>query len=136
VACISGLKVCFNRRRKRPDSRSGRALNLVVVDFPTASAQIPPDSAAFLDKAAVAMKAAPAGTTIEIDGNTDDRGDPASNMTLSQKRANAVRHYLVQQGVDPSTLTTKGNGDTKPLASNDTNEGRLHNRRIEFIVVN
>jgi OmpA-OmpF porin, OOP family len=82
------------------------------------------------------MKAAPAGTTIEIDGNTDDRGDPASNMTLSQKRANAVRHYLVQQGVDPSTLTTKGNGDTKPLASNDTNEGRLHNRRIEFIVVN
>jgi outer membrane protein OmpA-like peptidoglycan-associated protein/uncharacterized protein YidB (DUF937 family) len=110
------------------------ALNLDVINFPTASAQIPPESTAFLDKAAVAIKAAPAGTLIEIDGNTDNTGDPPSNLTLSQQRANAVRDYLVQRGVDTSTLTTRGNGDTKPVASNDTEEGRFRNRRIEFIV--
>ena len=112
------------------------ALNLYVVNFPTGSAEIPSDSAAFLDKVAVAMKAAPAGTVIEIDGNTDNTGDPAANMSLSQQRANAIRDYLVQRGgVDPSMLTTKGNGDSKPVASNDTEEGRFRNRRIEFVAV-
>jgi len=111
------------------------ALNLYIINFPTASAQLPPESTAFLDKAAVAIKAAPAGTVIEIDGNTDNTGDSASNMALSQQRANAVRDYLVQQGVDSSMLTTKSNGDTKPVASNDTEEGRFRNRRIEFIAV-
>jgi outer membrane protein OmpA-like peptidoglycan-associated protein/uncharacterized protein YidB (DUF937 family) len=110
------------------------ALNLYIINFPTASTQIPPESTAFLDKAAVAIKAAPTGTVIEIDGNTDNTGDADSNMALSQQRANAVRDYLVQQGVDPSMLTAKGNGDTKPVASNDTEEGRFRNRRIEFIV--
>lgn len=111
------------------------ALNLYVINFHTASAQIPPESTAFLDKAALAIKAAPAGTLIEIDGNTDNTGDPPSNLALSQQRANAVHDYLVQRGVDTSTLTTRGNGDTKPVASNDTEEGRFRNRRIEFIVV-
>jgi outer membrane protein OmpA-like peptidoglycan-associated protein len=111
------------------------ALNLYVINFPAASAQIPPESTAFLDKAAVAIKVAPSGTLIEIDGNTDNTGDPASNLVLSQQRANAVRVYLVQQGVDSSTLAARGNGDTKPVASNDTEEGRFRNRRIEFIVL-
>jgi outer membrane protein OmpA-like peptidoglycan-associated protein/uncharacterized protein YidB (DUF937 family) len=111
------------------------ALNLDIINFPTNSAQLPPESTAFLDKAAVAIKAAPVGTVIEIDGNTDNTGDTNANMALSQQRANSVRDYLVQQGVDSSMLTTKGNGDTKPVASNDTEEGRFRNRRIEFIVV-
>lgn len=72
---------------------------------------------------------------IEIEGNTDNTGDSASNLRLSQQRAGAVRDYLVQRGVDASTLTTKGNGDTKPVASNDTEEARFRNRRIEFIIV-
>jgi outer membrane protein OmpA-like peptidoglycan-associated protein/uncharacterized protein YidB (DUF937 family) len=111
------------------------ALNLYIINFPPASAQLPPESTPFLDKAAAAIKAAPAGTVIEIDGNTDNTGDSGANMALSQQRANAVRDYLVQQGVDSSMLTTKGNGDTKPVATNDTEEGRFRNRRIEFIVV-
>jgi outer membrane protein OmpA-like peptidoglycan-associated protein/uncharacterized protein YidB (DUF937 family) len=111
------------------------ALNLYIINFPPASAQIPPEAGEFLNKAAVAIKAAPAGTVIEIDGNTDNTGDSNSNMTLSGQRADAVRDYLVQQGVDSSMLTTKGNGDTRPIASNDTEEGRFRNRRIEFIVV-
>jgi len=111
------------------------ALNLYIINFPTASAQIQPETGAFLDKAAAAIKAAPANTLIEIDGNTDNTGDSDLNMELSQERANAVRDYLVQGGVSPSMLTTKSNGDTKPIASNYTEEGRFRNRRIEFIVV-
>ena len=53
-------------------------------------------------------------------------------MQLSQQRADAVREYLVQHGVPASMLTSAGYGDTKPVASNDTDEGRFRNRRIEF----
>jgi outer membrane protein OmpA-like peptidoglycan-associated protein len=54
-------------------------------------------------------------------------------MTLSQQRAEAVRSYLVEQGVPPGMLVAKGYGDTRPVASNDTDEGRFRNRRIEFV---
>ena len=111
------------------------AMNLNVVNFPSASAQIPADETVFLTKAASAIKMAPAGTVLEIDGHTDNTGDPASNMALSQQRADAVRGFLIQQGVDPNALVAKGFGDTKPVASNDSEEGKFHNRRIEFIIV-
>jgi len=111
-----------------------QVLNIYVINFDTSSAQIPDYSMAFLNQAAQAIKAAPAGTVIEIGGNTDNTGDEASNLTLSQQRADAVRNYLVQQGVDPNTLVAKGYGSTKPVATNDTDEGKFHNRRIEFTV--
>jgi outer membrane protein OmpA-like peptidoglycan-associated protein/uncharacterized protein YidB (DUF937 family) len=110
------------------------AVNLNVINFASGSAQIPPDQTDFLNKVAVAIKAAPAGTVLEIDGHTDNSGDPASNLTLSQQRAEAVRAYLVQQGVDPSALTAKGFGDTQPVAANDTEEGKFRNRRIQFTI--
>lgn len=108
------------------------ALNLNVINFATGSAQIPADSDDYLNRVAAALKAAPAGTILEISGHTDNTGDSASNMTLSQQRADAVRVYLIQQGVNGDTLVAKGYGDTKPVASNDTEEGKFHNRRIEF----
>jgi outer membrane protein OmpA-like peptidoglycan-associated protein/uncharacterized protein YidB (DUF937 family) len=110
------------------------ALNLNVINFATGSAQIPVDEQAFLNKVAIAIKAAPAGTTLEIRGHTDNSGDAAANMTLSQQRADAVRNYLIQQGVDPAMLTAKGYGDTQPVGSNDTDEGKFRNRRIEFAI--
>jgi outer membrane protein OmpA-like peptidoglycan-associated protein len=55
-------------------------------------------------------------------------------MQLSQQRADAVRSYLIQQGVSGSILTARGYGDTRPVASNSTDEGRFRNRRIEFSV--
>jgi len=107
-------------------------VNLEVSNVASDSTQIPGDSYDFLNKAAVAFKAAPSGTQIEIGGHTDNTGTPATNMQLSQARATAVRDYLVQQGVTPGTLTATGYGETKPTASNDTEEGRFRNRRIEF----
>lgn len=112
------------------------ALNLDIINFAKGSAELPTDSYDFLNAAAVAIKAAPPGTVIEIDGHTDNTGDPDSNLQLSQQRALAVRDYLVMRGVDESALTAKGFGDKDPVTTNETEEGRFRNRRIQFTVVN
>ena len=110
-------------------------LNFDIINFQSGSAAIPADSTDFLNKTAAAMRAAPAGTVLQVGGYTDNTGDAAANLQLSQQRADAVRNYLVQQGVDGSMLVAKGFGDTKPIATNDTEEGKFRNRRIEFSVV-
>jgi len=111
------------------------ALNLSVINFGSGNAEIPQSSENFLAKAAGFMKMAPAGTVIEIGGHTDNTGDPGANLRLSQQRAEAVRSYLVSQGVEPAMLTARGYGDTKPVAANNTEEGKFRNRRIEFRAV-
>ncbi|HLK97788.1 MAG TPA: OmpA family protein, partial [Hymenobacter sp.] len=65
-------------------------------------------------------------------GHTDNQGDPALNLKLSQDRVNEVKKYLVQKGVNSARISTEGFGDTKPLASNDKEETRKLNRRVEF----
>lgn len=110
-------------------------LNLNIINFPSGSAEIPAENQDFLNKAATVIRSAPAGTVIEVGGHTDNTGDSAANLQLSQQRADAVRDYLVRQGADASALVTKGYGDTRPIASNDTEEGKFRNRRIEFSVM-
>lgn len=68
---------------------------------------------------------------IEVSGHTDNVGSAASNKTLSRKRAQAVREYLVSQGIDGSRIEAVGHGAEQPIAPNDTEEGRQKNRRIE-----
>jgi outer membrane protein OmpA-like peptidoglycan-associated protein len=87
---------------------------------------------ALLQKAATQMKQLPPGTKLEIAGYTDNNGDAAANVSLSQQRAEAVRNVLVNAGVDPSMLSAKGYGGANPVANNDLLEGRLRNRRIEY----
>jgi len=71
---------------------------------------------------------------IDVQGHTDNTGDAAYNMELSQKRAAAVRQYLIEQGVSPDRVSAKGYGETKPVASNDTAEGKAKNRRVELVL--
>ncbi len=71
---------------------------------------------------------------LSIAGHTDNQGDDAKNMLLSQNRANAVKNYLVGKGVEASRLEAAGFGETQPLDTNDTKEGRTKNRRVEFTV--
>jgi outer membrane protein OmpA-like peptidoglycan-associated protein/uncharacterized protein YidB (DUF937 family) len=109
-----------------------QTLTSTVLNFAEGSAQLPAASAPALQQAADQIKGMPAGTVIEIAGHTDNVGDASANMTLSQQRADSVRNALVRDGVNPAMLVAKGYGDTRPIASNDTSNGRLRNRRIEF----
>lgn len=108
-------------------------LNKSIINFPTGSAEIPPEGMALLRQAAKPFAQLPAGSVIEIGGYTDNTGDPTMNLQLSQQRAEAVRNALVQAGVNPGMLIAKGFGSTKAVASNDTVEGRFQNRRIEYL---
>ena len=72
---------------------------------------------------------------VELAGHTDNQGDPAENLTLSEERAGAVKKYLVSQGIDSERIAVTGYGDQKPIASNKTAKGRLKNRRTEVRIV-
>ena len=108
------------------------ALNLEIINFASGSSNIPKESEELLKKSAEAIKAAPAGTKLEVGGYTDNKGAAAGNVKLSQSRAAAVMAYLVKNGVKSDGLMAKGHGADNPKASNDTEEGRFQNRRIEF----
>lgn len=112
-----------------------QAMNLAVINFSTGSSEIPADSMDIIRRSAEAMKRAPKGSTIEIGGHTDNTGDAAANVQLSQARADAVKTALIKQGVAASMLATKGYGDTRPRATNGTEYGRFQNRRIEYALV-
>ena len=85
--------------------------------------------------AMVAGIARECGSRLEIAGHTDSRGDSSINKKLSQRRADAVRKYLVQSGASAEQLTATGYGETQPVANNASKSGRQANRRIEFRVL-
>ncbi|MDQ6609040.1 MAG: OmpA family protein [Bacteroidota bacterium] len=73
-------------------------------------------------------------TNIEIIGHTDNKGSNEYNQGLSERRANAVVNYLNSNGINNSRLTAIGKGETDPIVSNDTEDGRAQNRRVEFVI--
>ena len=109
-----------------------RALNMHIINFSSGSAQVPRESMPVLEQSASAIKSAPTGTVLEVGGYTDNVGHAAANQKLSQQRADSVRRFLVDKGVSPDSLVAKGFGASKPIASNDTQDGRFKNRRIEY----
>jgi outer membrane protein OmpA-like peptidoglycan-associated protein len=104
------------------------------LEFETGKATIRESSFASLDELAKLLVKKP-NFKLLIDGHTDNVGKAAYNMKLSQNRANSVKTYLVNKGIDASRITSKGYGLTKPIASNKTPEGRQKNRRVEFTIV-
>jgi len=100
------------------------------VNFDTAKATIRPESFSRLDTVVEFMAHKPEAR-VEISGHTDNVGDPRANKTLSEKRAQACRTYIVSKGIDKRRLDAVGFGDEHPIAPNDTDEGRQRNRRIE-----
>jgi outer membrane protein OmpA-like peptidoglycan-associated protein len=106
-----------------------------TVNFEFAKANLLPTSAATLDILADVLRRYPA-LRVEVGGHTDDRGSDATNDALSQRRAEAVRDYLVASGVAASRLSAVGYGERRPVATNANDTGRALNRRVEFMVLN
>jgi len=102
--------------------------------FDTGSDVIKPESGPTLRSILSLLQEDP-GLRFSIEGHTDDQGGAKVNGPLSDRRAGAVKTWLVNQGVDTKRLTTKGLGATKPIDTNDTAEGRANNRRVEFVKV-
>jgi OmpA-OmpF porin, OOP family len=103
------------------------------IRFESGRAVLDPDSAGLLDRLIETALRCPAAN-IEIAGHTDGDGEDAFNQALSEKRAQAVMDYLVKAGLPADRFTATGYGSTQPIASNDTDEGKAQNRRIEFVV--
>ncbi len=108
-----------------------KVIALPGVEFAINSAHLLPVSRTTLDHAVQTLKDNP-GIDAEVAGYTDNTGNAAYNKVLSQRRAEAVRKYLVDHGVQGSRLTAKGYGDKDPVASNRTAAGRAKNRRVEL----
>jgi OOP family OmpA-OmpF porin len=101
------------------------------INFDFNKANIKAESYPILDEVTEYLKANP-NVKMEVQGHTDGKGTAAYNLKLSDKRAAAVKDYLVGKGVAAGSLETKGYGLTKPIAPNDTEENRARNRRVEF----
>ena len=110
-----------------------KVLNLDHVYFDTGKSTIRKESYEELDHAYEVMKTYE-GVKFIVGGHTDNTGSYNFNKTLSGNRAKAVRDYLVNKGVDASIISSEGYGPDKPVASNDTDEGRQKNRRVEIVI--
>lgn len=117
------------------ETERGLLLTLGDVLFETGKANLKPGTVADLDQLAAFLAKYP-DRTVTIEGHTDNVGPDAYNLTLSQQRADAVKSYLLRQGVDASRIVTRGMGESAPVVANDTEGHRQQNRRVEIIVSN
>ncbi len=113
---------------------TGQTLTVGSIHYRTGSANLEPNSIPTLQNLLAMMQENPS-IRIEIAGHTDSTGGSEFNMKLSKMRSNSVADWLIKNGVSSTRITTVGYGDTKPIASNETEEGRLKNRRTEITIL-
>jgi hypothetical protein len=103
------------------------------LNFDSSTTNLTPDSRQTVDDVAAIMKCYP-NSAVQLEGHTDSTGDPEANKRLSVARAETVKSEIVSAGVDPNRISTAGWGEEKPIASNDTDDGKAKNRRTELVV--
>jgi len=123
----------FNLILETRDTARGLVVNMSDVLFDSGKFTLRPLAREKLAKISGIVLAYPS-LNLAVEGNTDSVGTESFNQDLSEKRAEGVRTYLTQQGVPEASTTATGYGKTRPIASNDTAEGRQQNRRVELIV--
>jgi outer membrane protein OmpA-like peptidoglycan-associated protein len=104
--------------------------------FPSGQSNLLPLARQRLDRVAEVLKDLDPGKTVLVEGHTDSRGSEQLNMRLSQARADSVRQHLISRGIDPDRVRAVGRGESEPLVSNDSAEGRANNRRVVLVVQN
>ena len=119
---------------KQPKIEKGLVFKLKAINFETGSNKMKESSFNILDKMADILKENPS-MVIEVAGHTDNVGDDQKNLVLSESRAKTVMDYLLQKGVNAKQMKAVGYGETQPIADNNTEEGRLANRRVMFTVL-
>jgi outer membrane protein OmpA-like peptidoglycan-associated protein len=133
AALRSQLLAQFNAILQTRDTARGLIVNMSDVLFDTAKFDLRPLAREKLAKVSGIVSGHP-GLRLDVEGHTDSVGGDAYNQRLSEQRGESVRDYLIQQGMQVSSVTTKGFGKTHPVASNDTAEGRQQNRRVELVI--
>ncbi|QSQ16003.1 OmpA family protein [Myxococcus landrumensis] len=135
---INGVKDedgCPDKGKSSVRLEGSRIVILDKVYFATGKDIILPKSYGLLAQVASILKANPQMERVRVEGHTDDKGSDTSNLDLSQRRANTVREFLVKAGIAPERLEAQGFGETQPVDTNKTAQGRENNRRVEFNVV-
>jgi outer membrane protein OmpA-like peptidoglycan-associated protein len=123
----------FNRILETRDTARGLVINLSDVLFDTGKYDLRPITREKLARLSGILLGHP-GLSLEVEGHTDSTGSDELNQKLSEQRAEAVRGYLIEQGLAPDNITSKGFGKSMPVADNNTAAGRQQNRRVELIV--
>jgi outer membrane protein OmpA-like peptidoglycan-associated protein len=133
VELRSRLLTQLNSILQTRDSARGLIVNMSDVLFDTGSATLKPGAREKLAKISGIVLAHP-GLNLQVEGHTDSVGGDEFNQQLSERRADSVRDFLLQQGVPASSVSARGFGKTQPVATNDTAEGRQRNRRVDLVV--
>ena len=123
----------FNAVLQTRDTARGLIVNMSDVLFDTGKYSLRPLAREKLAKVAGIVSGHP-GLELDVEGHTDSVGGDAYNQLLSEHRGTAVRDYLIHEGMAANSVTTKGFGETQPVASNDTAQGRQQNRRVELVI--
>lgn len=131
-AAADSLRLQLESMSSRRDAR-GEVMTLSGDAFAVGQASLRAEARAGLGRVVEFVRAAGASRVL-IEGHTDDRGSANLNQALSQRRAEAVRQALIEEGIDPARLTAIGHGKDQPVADNATAEGRARNRRVEIVI--